>query len=80
MGIIDELKNYRVGTDLASWHPTICDRAADYIIVLLSRVEAAEARAEKAEKCISEIEEAIKFQRYSAAMLWISEYRGQKEE
>lgn len=36
-------------------------------------------RAEKAEKCIAEIEDAIKFRRYSAAMLRISEYRGQKQ-
>lgn len=47
---------------------------------LLARAEAAEDRAEKAEKCITEIEEALKFQRYSASMFFISEYRGQKEE
>lgn len=40
----------------------------------------AEAKAEKAEMCIVEIENAIKFQRHSAAMLWISEYRSQREE
>ena len=39
----------------------------------------AEARTGKAEKCIAEIEEALKFGRYSAAMLRIFEYRGQKE-
>lgn len=38
------------------------------------------ARAEKAEKCIAGIEEALKFQRYSAAMLRIYEWRGKKEE
>lgn len=37
-------------------------------------------KLEAAEKCIAEIEEAIKFGRYSAAMLRISEYLGQKEE
>ena len=37
-------------------------------------------RAEKAEKCIAEIEDALKFGRYSAAMLRIAEYRRQKEE
>ena len=50
MSIIDELRSYRVGTDLVSWHPVICDRAADYITDLLARAEAAEARAEKAER------------------------------
>lgn len=54
-------------------------QAATAITDLLARAEAAEARAEKAEKCISEIEEALKFGRYSAAMLRIFEYRGQKE-
>ena len=54
-----------------------CSRA---ITDLLARAAAAEARAEKAEKCITEIEEALKFQRYSASMFFISEYRGQKEE
>lgn len=44
------------------------------------KLKAAEARAEKAEKCISEIEDALRFGRYSAAMLRISEYRGQKKE
>ncbi len=43
MSIIDELRSYRVGTDLVSWHPVICDRAADYITNLLARAEAAEA-------------------------------------
>lgn len=43
MSIIDELRSYRVGTDLVSWHPVICDRAADYITDLLARAEAAEA-------------------------------------
>ena len=54
--------------------------AATAITDLLARAEAAEDRAEKAEKCITEIEEALKFQRYSASMFFISEYRGQKEE
>ena len=43
MSIIDELRSYRVGTDLVSWHPVICDRAADYITDLLARAEAVEA-------------------------------------
>lgn len=55
-------------------------QAATAITDLLARAEAAEDRAEKAEKCITEIEEALKFQRYSASMFFISEYRGQKEE
>lgn len=56
---------------------------------LLTRIEAAEAaqetlqksmtgykaRAERAEKCIAEIEEALKFGRVSAAMLQICEWR-----
>lgn len=58
----------------------VFDQAATAITDLLARAEAAEDRAEKAEKCISEIEEALKFGRYSAAMLRIFEYRGQKEE
>lgn len=37
-------------------------------------------RADRAEKCIVEIEEALKFGRVSAAMLRIFEHRGQKEE
>lgn len=127
---IEELKSYRVGIELVSWHPAICDKAADYITDLQARTEEAEAfvrayedlvdrcinkivplfndrlreardarneavhdrmmmeqrvvelkaRAENAEKCITEIEEALKFQRYSAAMLRIAEYRGKKEE
>ena len=36
-------------------------------------------RAKKAERCIAEIEDALTFGRYSAAMLRISEYRRQKE-
>lgn len=59
---------------------TIAQLAATAITDLLARAEAAEDRAEKAEKCITEIEEALKFQRYSASMFFISEYRGQKEE
>lgn len=55
MSIIDELRSYRVGTDLVSWHPVICDRAADYITDLLARAEAAEARAEKAEEIASDL-------------------------
>ena len=47
---------------------------------LADTLREAESRAEKAEKCISEIEDAIRFGRYSAAMLQISELRGQKEE
>lgn len=43
------------------------------------KLEETEARAEKAEKCITEIEEAMKFQRYSAVMLRISEYLCEKE-
>lgn len=42
-------------------------------------LEAAEDRAEKAEQCIAEIEDSLKFGRYSAAMLRIFEYRDQKE-
>lgn len=60
------------GTDLL-------DDGSVAITDLLARAEAAEARAEKAEKCIAGIEEALKFGRYSAAMLRIFEYRGQKE-
>lgn len=37
-------------------------------------------RADRAEKCIVEIEEALKFGRVSAAMLRIFEHRGKKEE
>ena len=62
-----------------------CDLASD----LLARAEAAEAaqetlqkamaeykaRAERAEKCIAEIEEALKFGRVSAATLQICEWR-----
>ena len=55
-------------------------RAARSISDLLARAEAAKARAEKAERCIAEIEDALKFGRYSSVMLRISEYRGQKEE
>lgn len=78
--LIDKLRD-------AKWtNPGITDEqslewdGADAITALIARAEAEEARAEKAEKCIAEIEEAIKFRRYSAAMLRISEYRGQKEE
>lgn len=39
-----------------------------------------ESRAKRAERCIAEIEDALTFGRYSAAMLRIAEYRGQKEE
>ena len=46
---------------------------------LRDKVAEAEARAEKAEKCITEIEEALKFQRYSAAVQRIFEYCGKKE-
>lgn len=53
----------------------------------LTRAEAAEARAEKAERerdaaveCIEEIEDALNFKRISAIGLHISEWRGQKEE
>lgn len=34
MEIVEELRNFRIGTDLVSWHPEICDRAADYITEL----------------------------------------------
>lgn len=37
-------------------------------------------RGKRAERCIAEIEDALTFGRYSAAMLRIAEYRGQKEE
>lgn len=57
-----------------------CNHAATAITDLLARAEAAEERAEKAEKCIEEIEDALKFGRESAAMLRISEYHGKKEE
>lgn len=50
---------------------------ADHLKDLLKETE---AMAEKVEKCIAEIEEALKFGRYSAAMFQIFEYRGQKEE
>lgn len=101
MGIIDELRAYKVETEAASWHPSICGKAVDYIAELLARAEAAEARlemahaeleavrkaqmenqarAEKAEKCIAEIEDALRFGRDSAAMLRIYEWSGQKEE
>lgn len=62
-------------------------QAAAAIIDLLARAEAAEARAEKAErerdaaiKCIDEIEDALNFKRMSAIGLRISEYCGQKED
>ena len=29
--LLEQLRSYRVETDLASWHPEICDRAADCI-------------------------------------------------
>lgn len=69
--------------DLEATHRTeMCE--AGYDCTELGKVrkelEAAEARAEKAEKCIAEIEEAMKFQRYYAVALRIFEYRGQKEE
>ena len=41
--------------------------------------EAAKARAEKAEACIAEIAEALKFGRESAAMLCVLGWRGQEE-
>ena len=50
---------------VAEWVAT----AAISIAELLARAEAAENRAENAEKCIVEIEEALKFWRNSAAML-----------
>ena len=67
----------------------MCQDAATAISDLLSRAESAEAaqetlqkamaeykaRAERAEKCIAEIEEALKFGRVSAAMLQICEWR-----
>lgn len=81
MSIIDELRSYRVGTDLVSWHPVICDRAADYITDLLARAEAAEARVEKAEQCIDAIEDDLnRGNDNDWAREHIEEYRGQKEE
>lgn len=73
--------------------PYFFERSINAITELLTRAESAEAaqealqrtvaeykaRAEKAEKCIDEIEETIKFGRESAAMLRICEWRGQKE-
>ena len=58
----------------------LLEQSATAITDLMARAEAAEARAEKAEKCIAGIEEAQKFGRYSAAMLRIAEYRGKKED
>lgn len=67
MDIIDELRSYRICTDLAAWRPPICDKAADYITDLLvedqslrnaangfkARAEAAEARAQTAERALA---------------------------
>ena len=58
-------------------HPLICDEAADAITALLDRAEKAEDIAEKADKCISGIEEDIKFGRKSSAALKICEWRVQ---
>lgn len=46
MDIIDELRSYRVETDLASWHPEICDRAADCITDLMARCDRLEEARE----------------------------------
>lgn len=54
MDIIEGLRSYRVGTDLVSWHPAICDEAAAAITDLLARAEAAEARRKLAEKCFDD--------------------------
>lgn len=52
MDIIDELRSYRVETDLASWHPEICDRAADCITDLMARcARMEEARENANEAC-----------------------------
>ena len=34
MGIVDDLKGFRVETENASWHPVIFDKVADYITEL----------------------------------------------
>ena len=69
--------------DLEATHRTeMCETGYDCTELgkVRNALEAAETRAEKAEKCIAEIEEAMKFQRYYAVALRIFEYRGQKEE
>lgn len=47
MDIIDELRTYKVETETASWHPSICEKAADYIAALLDRMESMEAEKQK---------------------------------
>ena len=49
---LEQLRSYRVETDLASWHPEICDRAADCITDLMARCDRLnEARERANEAC-----------------------------
>lgn len=56
MDIIDELRSYRVETDLASWHPEICDRAADCITDLMARCARLEEARENANEAAAKWE------------------------
>lgn len=56
MDIIDELRSYRVETDLASWHPEICDRAADCITDLMARCDRLEEARENANEACAKWE------------------------
>lgn len=57
MGIIDELRAYKVETETASWHPFICEKAADYIAELLARAETAEGERDEAIKRLESVYE-----------------------
>lgn len=56
MDIIDELRSYRVETDLASWYPEICDRAADCITDLMARCDRLEEARENANEACAKWE------------------------
>lgn len=85
-GLIERLKRetYWLGSGQPyshDVHPVICDEAASAITDLLARAEAAETRAEKAERCINDIEDDLdRGNDNDWAREHIAEYRSQKEE
>lgn len=53
---LEQLRSYRVETDLASWHPEICDRAADCITDLMARCDRLEEARENANEACAKWE------------------------
>lgn len=89
--IVDGLRGFRVETDTASWHPTICEKAVETINKLLEEADYlkdmlkdAQSRAEKAEEENKELHGTVyklmEVGRKSAESLSVVQIRSEKAE